>query len=67
MGRRPRKSTADQAAHAGKIGTDEGLQPDRDLLGPCVQEALDELVDSASSGRGRAPRGRKTRKPPETS
>jgi diacylglycerol O-acyltransferase / wax synthase len=46
------------------LTADRDLLPDADLLGPCVREALDELVDSASGGRTRAPRGRKTRKPP---
>jgi diacylglycerol O-acyltransferase / wax synthase len=42
-----------------------GLNGDRDalrdlhVLGQCVTEALEELVDSASEGRQRAPRGRK--------
>lgn len=49
------------------ITADRDMIADADLLGPCVQEALDELVDSASGGRGRAPRGRKTRKPTEPS
>ena len=48
------------------INTDRDMIPDADLLGPCLQEALDELVDSASGGRARAPRGRKKRKPPES-
>jgi diacylglycerol O-acyltransferase len=43
---------------------DRDLLPDAELLGPCVRDALDELVDSASGGRTRAPRGRKKRKPP---
>ena len=46
------------------ITADRDLLPDADLLGPCVQEALDELVDSASSGRTRAPRGRRKPKRP---
>jgi diacylglycerol O-acyltransferase len=29
------------------------------VLGQCVRESLDELVDSASDNRLRAPRGRK--------
>jgi diacylglycerol O-acyltransferase len=29
------------------------------VFGQCVREALDELVDSASDTRPRAPRGRK--------
>ena len=46
------------------LTADRDMLPDADLLGPCVQEALDELVDSAG-GRTRAPRGRRRRKPPE--
>jgi len=48
------------------INADRDMIADADLLGPCVQEALDELLDSASGGRKRAPRGRKKRKPTET-
>lgn len=47
------------------LTADRDLLPDADLLGPCVQEALDELVDSASGSRSRAPRGRKKPQPPE--
>ena len=43
---------------------DRDMLPDADLLGPCLREALDELVDSASGGRARAPRGRRRRKVP---
>ena len=32
--------------------------PDLDVLGHCIREALDELVDASSSSRSRAPRGR---------
>ena len=46
------------------LTADRDIFPDADLLGPCLQEALDELVDSAAAGRSRAPRGRKRRKPP---
>lgn len=49
------------------ITADRDMLPDADLLGPCVQEALDELVDSASSGRSRARRGRKQPKSAEPS
>ena len=42
------------------------MLPDADVLGQCVHEALDELVDSATGGRPRVPRGRKKRKPPES-
>ena len=49
------------------ITADRDLLPDAELLGPCLQEALDELVDSATGGRPRARRGRKQRKPTEPS
>ncbi|HEY0952241.1 wax ester/triacylglycerol synthase family O-acyltransferase [Nocardioides sp.] len=49
------------------LTADRDMLPDADLLGPCLQEALDELVDSARGTRGRVPRGRKRRKPPEES
>jgi diacylglycerol O-acyltransferase / wax synthase len=42
------------------ITADRDALPDIDVLGQCVSEALDELVDSASDSRPRAPRGRKT-------
>jgi diacylglycerol O-acyltransferase len=41
------------------ITADRDALPDIDVLGQCVREALDELVDSASDSRPRAPRGRK--------
>ncbi|HEX4189522.1 MAG TPA: wax ester/triacylglycerol synthase family O-acyltransferase [Marmoricola sp.] len=41
------------------ITADRDLLPDIDVLGQCVRESLDELVDSASDSRPRAPRGRK--------
>lgn len=41
---------------------DRDMLPDADLLGVCVLEALDELLDSATGGRTRAPRGRRKRK-----
>ncbi|HEU4337858.1 MAG TPA: wax ester/triacylglycerol synthase family O-acyltransferase [Nocardioides sp.] len=41
------------------ITTDRDAVPDADVLGQCVLEALDELKDSASDARPRAPRGRK--------
>jgi diacylglycerol O-acyltransferase len=46
------------------LTADRDMLHDADLLGPCIREALDELVDSAG-GRARAPRGRKRRKSPE--
>jgi diacylglycerol O-acyltransferase len=45
------------------ITADRDALPDIEVLGQCVREALDELVDSASDSRPRAPRGRK--KPPK--
>ena len=41
------------------ITADRDLLPDADVLGQCITEALDELLDTASGGRPRAPRGRK--------
>lgn len=41
------------------ITADRDALPDIEVLGACVGEALDELVDSASETRLRAPRGRK--------
>lgn len=41
------------------ITADRDALPDVEVLGQCVTEALDELVDSASETRPRAPRGRK--------
>jgi diacylglycerol O-acyltransferase len=38
---------------------DRDALPDLDVLGQCVTEALEELVDSTGPGRQRAPRGRK--------
>ena len=37
------------------ITADRDLLPDVDLLGPCLVEALDELLDTASGVRPRAP------------
>jgi diacylglycerol O-acyltransferase len=47
------------------ISADRDALPDIDVLGQCVTEALDELVDSASSTRPRARRGaaRRTSEP----
>lgn len=44
------------------ITADRDLLPDADLLGQCVTEALDELLDSISDRR-RAPRGRRKSPP----
>jgi diacylglycerol O-acyltransferase len=41
------------------INADRDALPDVDVLGHCLEEALAELVDSASDTRPRAPRGRK--------
>jgi diacylglycerol O-acyltransferase len=41
------------------ITADRDALPDVALLGQCLTDALDELVDSASENRLRAPRGRK--------
>ena len=41
------------------ITADRDALADIDVLGQCVQESLDELVDTASDSRPRAPRGRK--------
>lgn len=40
------------------ITADRDRVPDADLLGTCIAEALDELVDASSVTRPRAPRGR---------
>ena len=45
------------------ITADFDALPDIEVLGQCVREALDELVDSASDSRPRAPRGRKSTDP----
>ncbi|HEY0774449.1 MAG TPA: WS/DGAT domain-containing protein, partial [Nocardioidaceae bacterium] len=42
------------------INADRDALPDVDVLAQCLEEALAELVDSASDARPRAPRGRKT-------
>ena len=41
------------------ITADRDLLPDADLLGPCLREALDELLDTATGARAKVPRGRK--------
>ena len=41
------------------ITTDRDAVPDADVIGQCVLESLDELRDSASESRPRAPRGRR--------
>jgi diacylglycerol O-acyltransferase len=54
----------DGAVYYGITADRDGL-PDIDVLGQCVREALDELVDSASDSRARAPRGRKRTEKPQ--
>jgi diacylglycerol O-acyltransferase len=46
------------------LNADRDALPDVDVLGQCLEEALAELVDSASDARPRAPRGRKTTSSP---
>jgi diacylglycerol O-acyltransferase len=41
------------------LNADRDALPDLDVLGQCVTEALEELVDTTSATRQRAPRGRK--------
>ena len=41
------------------ITADRDLLPDVELLGACLTEALDELLDTASGARPKVPRGRK--------
>jgi diacylglycerol O-acyltransferase len=45
------------------LNGDRDALPDLDVLGLCVSEALEELVDSISPTRPRAPRGRKNATP----
>lgn len=42
------------------INADRDALPDVDVLGQCLEEALAELVDTATGSRPRAPRGRKS-------
>jgi diacylglycerol O-acyltransferase / wax synthase len=46
------------------ITADRDAVPDIDILGQCLLEALDELDETASGARKRAPRGRRTAKRP---
>ncbi|HET6627767.1 MAG TPA: wax ester/triacylglycerol synthase family O-acyltransferase [Nocardioidaceae bacterium] len=48
------------------INADRDALPDVAVLGQCIEEALAELVDSASESRPRAPRGRKKSVPART-
>jgi diacylglycerol O-acyltransferase len=41
------------------LNADRDALPDLEVLGQCVTEALDELVDTVGDSRARAPRGRK--------
>jgi diacylglycerol O-acyltransferase len=41
------------------ITADRDALPDVEVLGTCLTEALDELLDQSSQTRPRAPRGRK--------
>ena len=43
--------------------SDRDAVPDVEVLGACVSDALEELVETASSARTRAPRGRKRPEP----
>jgi diacylglycerol O-acyltransferase len=45
------------------ITADRDMLPDVDVLGQCVIEALDELMDTASGARPKVPRGRKKAAP----
>ncbi|WP_244931946.1 wax ester/triacylglycerol synthase family O-acyltransferase [Nocardioides sp. W7] len=47
------------------LTADRDLVPDADVLGQCIREALDELLDTVTGARPRVPRGRRktTRKP----
>ncbi len=45
------------------ITADRDLVPDADTLGQCIGEALDELLDTVSGSRPRAPRGRRKSTP----
>jgi diacylglycerol O-acyltransferase len=45
------------------LNGDRDALPDLDVLGQCLVESLEELVDSASESRPRAPRGRKQTAP----
>ena len=47
------------------ITADRDLVPDADVLGQCVTEALDELLDTATGGRPKIPRGRRKKTAPK--
>ncbi len=50
----------DGGVHYGITGDRDAL-PDLTVLGQCITEALEELVDNSTGARQRAPRGRKKR------
>ncbi|MPZ97084.1 MAG: DUF1298 domain-containing protein, partial [Propionibacteriales bacterium] len=45
------------------IDADYDAMPDADVLGQCIAEALDELVETTTTSRARAPRGRTKPRP----
>ena len=45
------------------ITADRDAVPDADVLGQCVTEALTELLDTATGGRPKIPRGRRKKAP----
>jgi diacylglycerol O-acyltransferase / wax synthase len=47
------------------ITADRDLVPDADVLGQCVTEALTELLDTATGGRPKIPRGRRKKTAPK--
>jgi diacylglycerol O-acyltransferase len=47
------------------ITADRDLVPDVELLGQCVTEALTELLDTATGGRPKSPRGRRKKAAPK--
>jgi diacylglycerol O-acyltransferase len=49
------------------VTADRDLVPDADVLGQCLVEALEELLDTATGARRRVPRGRRTKKKEVTS
>ena len=60
-------------AHGGESDLENAVRdagalqgPDADTLGQCVLESLEELKDSASDSRPRAPRGRKKAVPTDS-
>ncbi|GAB2764727.1 wax ester/triacylglycerol synthase family O-acyltransferase [Nocardioides salsibiostraticola] len=48
------------------ITADRDWVPDADLLGTCIAEALEELVENSDDERQRAPRGRRRKSSPKT-